>query len=272
MNILINYADTKYKTARKWNSRTGKWFGKFEKIFEFTPKDIDADFRNEYTKILSNPRGNGLWLWKPYFINKIINESKNGDFIFYIDSGAFFIRDPRVLLNYMDDKNPIFVCDQPLLESCWTKPEVFEALDAWKFANKNQILAGMQIILVNDYTREFYAKWLSLCCKYELISPAGLGKYDKAKYNYGTCFVSHREDQSIFSILCHINGIEPHRDISQRGYDPKSFYNPHYAYSPNKHPNDKYKTIIFLHKSPNLNIFFWLRYVKNKIKKRFFYI
>lgn len=269
MNILVNYADSRYESARKWNSRTGKWLGNFDKIYEFSPNDIDSVFRNNYSEILNYTRGNGLWLWKPYFINKVINESKDGDCVFYIDSGAFFIRNPKVLLDYLNDTNPIFICDQPLIESCWTKPEVFDTLEAWDFAKCNQIWAGFQVVLVNSFTRCFYKKWLNLCCQHNLISPSGLGKFDKVQHNYGTNFVAHREDQSLFSVLCHINGIIPHRDISQRGYDPKSFYNPNYAFSPLEHPSDKYKTIIFLHKSPSLNLKFWLRYIILHIVKVF---
>lgn len=269
MNFLVNYADSRYESARKWNSRTGRWLGDFDKIYEFSPNDIDSVFRKNNSEILNYTRGNGLWLWKPYFINKVINESKNGDYVFYIDSGAFFIRDPRILLNYIDDTNPIFVCDQPLIEACWTKPEVFEALDAWEYASKNQILGGIQIILVNDFTRSFYAKWLSLCCQHSLISPSGLGKFDKVQHNYGTGFVAHREDQSLFSVLCHKYGIIPHRDISQRGNNPKSYYNPNYAFYPQEHPSDKYKTIIFLHKSPTLGPKFWFRYIIFHLLKAF---
>lgn len=269
MNILINYADSKYETVRKWNTRTGRWFGKFDKIYEFRPEDIDEDFRKAHEDILSYKRGNGLWLWKPYFIEKVIRESKDGDNIFYVDSGSFFIRDPRVLLHYISDNNPIFVCDQPLRESCWTKPELFVALNASNFKELNQVWAGMHVILVNNFTRTFYKEWLDLCCVHDYISPAGLGKYDAIDHNYGNSFVSHREDQSILSLLCHKKGIKFHRDISQRGFNPKSFYNRNYAYCPQTHPDDKYKSIIFLHKSRSLGPLFWARYVLDRIREYF---
>lgn len=252
MNILINYADSKYESARKWNTRTGRWFGKFDKIYEFKPEDIEPSFKEAHKDIFAYERGNGLWLWKPYFIERVIRESKDGDSIFYIDSGAFFIRNPRILLDYISDQNPIFACDQPLLESCWTKPELFNALDAWKYKNYNQFLGGLQVIRVNGYTRKFYKEWLELCCVHDYISPAGLGKKEVINHDYGSSFVSHREDQSIFSLLCHSKGIIAHRDISQRGFKPETFYNPNYAYRVPEHPDDKYPTIVYLHKGKSL--------------------
>lgn len=266
MNILVNYADSKYEGARTWNTRTGRWLGNFDKVYEFKPEDIAPTFREKHKDIFSYVRGNGLWLWKPYFIEKVIQEAQDGDTVFYIDSGAFFIRNPRILLDYISDANPIFACDQPLIESCWTKPELFDTLNAWEFKDYNQFWGGLQVIRVNNFTRKFYKEWLNLCCVHDNISPAGLGKYDRPKKKYGTDFVSHREDQSIFSLLCHKYGIKAHRDISQRGNNPKSFYSPYYAYRPKSHPNDKYKTIVFLHKSPNLGPKFWLRYIKNWIR------
>lgn len=255
MNILINYADSKYEPARKWNTRTGRLLGKFDKIYEFKPGDIEPSFKEAHKDIFAYERGNGLWLWKPYFIERVIRDSNDGDNIFYIDSGAFFIRDPRVLLEYVSEEHPIFACDQPLLESCWTKPELFECLDAWKFKNCNQFCGGFQVFRVNEFTRAFYKEWLDLCCIHDNISPAGLGKRHIIDHNYGNSFVSHREDQSIFSLLCHKKGVKAHRDISQRGVHPESFFNKNYAFRPQSHLEDKYPTIVYLHKGRSVGRF-----------------
>ena len=72
MKILINYADKQYEPARKWNTLTGKYIAKFDKVYEFSPHDIDPSFAILYHDILSQKRGNGLWLWKPYFVNKVL--------------------------------------------------------------------------------------------------------------------------------------------------------------------------------------------------------
>lgn len=44
MKILINYADKQYEPARKWNTLTGKYIAKFDKVYEFSPHDIDPSF------------------------------------------------------------------------------------------------------------------------------------------------------------------------------------------------------------------------------------
>mgnify|MGYP001244360140 CR=1 FL=1 len=71
MKILINYADKQYEPARKWNTLTGRYIARFDKVYEYTPNDIDQSFAKLHHDILSQKRGNGLWLWKPYFVNKL---------------------------------------------------------------------------------------------------------------------------------------------------------------------------------------------------------
>lgn len=255
MNILINYADSKYESARKWNTRTGRWLGKFDAVFEFGPNDVDRDFRDTHNDIFSIERGNGCWLWKSYFLNKVINECKDGDIIMYLDAGAFFVRDPRILFKYVDENNPIFVTDIPLIESNWTKPECFDIMDAWQFADTNQIQSGYIVILVNSFTRYFFKEYFELSSNTKMLIPAGLSKKDVINKNYGSSFVSHREDQSILSLLCKKHKIISHRDISQRGFKPESFFNKNYLYRPQPHIDDKYPTIVFLHKSRSLSLF-----------------
>lgn len=271
MKILINYANIEYDSARKWNTYSGHHIAKFDKIYTFSPNDVEDDFRTANSKIFAEQRGNGLWLWKPYIINKVMNDIQDGDIIFYCDAGSFFIRNPQAIFNKLTFKSPLFVCDIPLLESCFTKPACFErmGLTEEKYKASNQIIATYFCFLVTPITRKFMKEWLSLCCDFELLSPAGLGKFDVPTRNFKESFVAHREDQSIFSLLCKKYKVSPHRDISQRGKHPETYKSPFYAYKVPTHPNDKYKPIIFLHKSPCLNFKWFIRYVYHRIKSKY---
>lgn len=264
MRVLINYADAKYVSAQHWNTLSAKYIAKIDKIYSFHPEDIDLSFFNENEDILSQKRGNGLWLWKPYFINKIIHTLKDGDILFYCDSGSIFIRYPQVVYETLNSEQPLFICDIPLIESCWTKPLCFTEMDCNSSDIKysNQIIGTYFAIYVNDFTRHFINEWLQLCCRYELISPEGIAKNEILKKEYGYGFVSHREDQSIFSLLCKKYNISTHRDISHR--KPISYKTEHYAYKEPLHPYDTYKPIIFLHKQPNLSSLL-LKWIYNKL-------
>lgn len=150
MNILVNFADEKYKQVRSINSWTGIHVAGMDLVKEYTPEDIDSSFKNDNVNIFKYKRGCGLWLWKPYFINKVINENKDGDYIFYCDSGGFFIRNPKALYEYLTDEQPLFVCDIPLLESCFTKPECFKIMgcDTDNIKSSNQIISTYFIVKV----------------------------------------------------------------------------------------------------------------------------
>ena len=265
---LINYANDVYRPAQQLNSWTGKYIAHFDEVLSFGPKDIDPEFAEANKIILSYQRGNGLWLWKPYFIHRVMEQSNNGDYIFYLDAGAFFIQDIHQLIPYVSDENPLFVTDIPLMECNWTKPSCITYFNAEEFLMTNQVQATYIFLMVNDISRSFVKDYLELCQKPQLLLPEGLGKHDKIMADYSNRFVAHREDQSIFSIMCKMRGIKPHRDLSQRGFDPKSFYNPNYLYKEPEHPDDHYPTMVFLHKAPNpFHPIVWARYIKNRVMR-----
>ena len=214
MKVLINFANEKYRKTQKFNSWTGKHIAKFDNIIEFSPEDIDSDFFNKNSKILSTKRGAGLWLWKPYFVNKVLNELKDGDYLFYSDSGAFFIRGISALIQSMG-QDEIWLYGLPLKECQFTQREVFETMNAVDncFKETNQFSATFLLLKVGDKSRAFVKEWLNLCCKYELIAARDTDQIDS--------FIAHREDQSILSILAKKYNIKMHLDPSQYGKLPE---------------------------------------------------
>ncbi|WP_127579951.1 hypothetical protein [Paenibacillus koleovorans] len=252
MKILINYADEKYKRTQKFNSWTGKYIGKLDKVYSFGPEDIDKDFKKRNKYILDVKRGNGLWLWKPYFILKVMEECDEGDIIFYSDSGAFFLRNINTLIETIDSEKKIWVSDIPLLEVCFTKPSCFRNMncdtDSYKYSN--QIQATFFLTINCKETRAFVKRWLTLCCDYNLISP------EEGQHNIegtGRKFVSHREDQSILSLLCKKEMIFAHLDPTQRGKYPEWYKRYGNEFLVPYH-TEKYSPILFLHKTPDVNI------------------
>lgn len=253
MKVLINYANGAYKKSQRWNTWTAKYIGGFDRVYSFSENDIDNEFSRRNDKILSYKRGNGLWIWKPYFINKVLNECNDGDLVFYSDSGALFIRKIDSILVSMKCDENIWVSDNPLLEKCFTKEECLKKMncDDNIYKETNQIQATYLMVRCNDISKQFVKEWLELCEDETLISPE-----DGTLINgrYVNDFVSHREDQSILSLLCKKKGIIPHKDPSHRGNYPETFYNRCYDYRVPVHLDDKYKPVIFLHKYPDISL------------------
>lgn len=268
MKILINYANEKYKKTQRFNSWTGKYIGGFDKVCSFGPEDIEKSFYDKHHEILKHERGNGLWLWKPYFILKVMEEAKEGDIIFYCDSGSFFMKkiDPLIEAIRSSEKK-IWVSNIPLLEICFTKPSCFTLMDcdANYYKYTNQIQATFFLAVNNSQNRSFVKKWLRLCSEYKLLSPES-GHLDK---NVSIReFIAHREDQSILSLLCKKEGILPHLDPTQRGKYPEWYKNNEYEFLVPAH-KDEYSPIIFLHKTSNVDVVSCIRQYMVCLKRKY---
>lgn len=117
-------------------------------------------------------------------------------------------------------------------------------------------------------SRAFFEEYFMLSSTTKMLIPAGLTKRDTVQSYYGSSFVSHREDQSILSLLCKKKGIKAHRDISQRGFRPETFYSDKYLYRVPNHIEDTYPTIVYLHKGRSLTHFLFGKiYSKLRIGK-----
>lgn len=65
--VLLNYTNSEFRSSQKTNRKTVKSIGSFGEIRSYNPNDIDSNFRKLNEKKLKIKRGNGYWLWKPFF-------------------------------------------------------------------------------------------------------------------------------------------------------------------------------------------------------------
>lgn len=70
MITVINFAEgLPYTKYRKYVVRPQSGLGA-DNVIEYSKEDIEPGFIEKNRSIMSNPRGFGLWLWKPYFIQR----------------------------------------------------------------------------------------------------------------------------------------------------------------------------------------------------------
>ncbi len=256
--VVVNYANNKYRETQAYNTFTALKKGQADEVFQYSEREIDNNFYDKNKKILSEKRGNGLWLWKPYFIKKTLEKLDYGDIIFYTDSGSYFTGKINKVLDKVSDFD-IICFDIPLIEEQFTKKIVFEKMDcnSSKYRKTNQIIATYFIIKKTKFTEKFINEWLELCTDYELIAPSDNKNEDEK-------FIAHREDQSIFSLLCKKYDIEPYSDISQAHYFPKMYkYDKRFIYKKLEHKNIKLPVIIYMHKINRINK---IKLLRNKIE------
>lgn len=263
MLIVINYADKNFLKAQKFNTKTAYKNGKVDKVIEYSPNDIDKSFYNKHYDVLKEKRGGGYWLWKPYIILKTMNCAKEGDYIFYCDSGAYFINKVEYLTQLLElSEQDMMVFELPLMEKQWTKSFTFEYMNCNNdlFKDTNQILSGYILLKVNNSTRKFFEEFLSLCKVKEIVSDINNSEKDED-------LIAHRHDQSIFSLLCKKYNLETFRDPSQYGIRPWEYLAEGRIYNPKVYSNSNYPQILVSQRKANIYTFRVKDFIKRQLTK-----
>ena len=220
---FITYSNDLYAETRDFCGKMAKLRGKVDSVRLYKPEDIDEEFRRKYGHILDIKAGNGLWLWKPYFVCRELEEANDNDIVLYCDAGSFFFRDCRYIVNSMDDD--IWVSNIPLIEKQFTKPELFEEMkcEGKEFTDTNQIQGNFVAIRKTERGVRFANEWLEICCSGENLS-----RETRFLENNPTDFqfIGHRSDQSVLSLLTKKWRIKAHMDPSQYGRVPEKYYAP----------------------------------------------
>jgi hypothetical protein len=232
----INYAHSRYFQAQKYCSDSAINAG-FDEVISYNIKDIDDSFFEKNKHILSQPRGVGYWIWKPYFIHKTLQKLNHGDLLVYSDSGSFYQNSVQPLIDKINlDKQGILSFElKGLIEKDYTKKDAFVlmGLDEPKYTDSSQREATYIWLIKNDFTIKLIEEYLEYAQNSNIITdmPNITGE------NYST-FKDHRHDQSIWSLLCKKYDVEPHRLISQHG-----------LHLINDFPNDTYGQITLHHRN-----------------------
>lgn len=247
MNIFVTFSNDYYAEVRDYACSMALKKGKFEKIVCYTPEDIDCEFALQNKRILETQYGAGLWLWKPYSVNKVMKEiAKEGDYVFYCDAASFFVRDCNLIIDTMkNDSKDILACATPLLEKYFTKEQTFVGLNCMnpEYRDTNQFHASFMCFRKCTNTVKFVEEWLDACCNYDYIS----AEETQPEYRNQSYFIAHREDQSIFSLLCKKYQISPSYDPSQYGILQDWYAIKDVEFCPTR-LKKRYPVCIFLHK------------------------
>jgi hypothetical protein len=221
--LLINFADRNFSQEQRLNTETGLRIAGFDHAVSHQPKDIDAAFRAKNERILRHARGAGYWLWKPYFLKRALDQLADGDYVFYCDAGAKFLRPVEPLVRLSEElRQDVLVFELAHLEKHWTKRDAFILMgcDSPPYTDTRQRLASFVLCRRSPRSRDFVEQFLGLAQDERLITDLenqlGHPNYDG--------FIEHRHDQSILSLLSKQHGLAAHRDPSQWGNDVRDLY------------------------------------------------
>jgi len=89
---IVNYASGRFLQAQELQN--AKWKethpGVDLVVHSFGRATIPTEHLTpEIAKVLSVPKGDGLWAWKVLCVSQVFGRAKEGDLVFYMDSGAY---------------------------------------------------------------------------------------------------------------------------------------------------------------------------------------
>jgi hypothetical protein len=199
--IAISYGDKKYKRQLIVNRKSALEIGQVDEYYSYEPQDIDKDFFEKNKEIFSRKKGNGYWLWKPYFILKTLKEKLNdGDYLFYTDAGIIYMNSTKYIINFLkEQKADMWMIRLCTLEKKYTKRDAFILLgvDMPIYSETYQYMAGIQIYKKTKYTEKF----LEDLCFYSQDKRIITDDKNTQGINNYPGFIAHRHDQSILSLL-----------------------------------------------------------------------
>lgn len=219
--VYLTYADKKFEKQKRFALTAANFCGNFDKIIGLNPSHIDKDFFEKYNQILTQKRGAGYFLWKPYIINRTLLQMEYGDYLFYSDSGAFFLKRVDILIAELNKYDQdIMGFELPLIEEQWTKKELFINMgcNENKYYESNQIFASFILIKKTHNSEMFFQEYLDYSCNEINITD----KHDES-VQQSEIFIEHRHDQSIFSLLYKKYKLRPFKDPSQLGKYPTGY-------------------------------------------------
>lgn len=201
MITLINYSHRRFGKSQKKNSQTGKEVGGFDNVIEYGIEDIDTEFKDKNAHIFIHNRLAGYGIWKPYVVLKALESRPDGEYVFYCDSGSFWLDSVRFLFNEPHDWLLCFSgYDSPLpIEKRWCKRDAFILMDCDKpeYTDTVQLYDGFFLVKNCEDAKNFFKEWLEYA-QDERISTDIENKCGEPNYPE---FKDHRHDQAIMSLL-----------------------------------------------------------------------
>lgn len=194
---LIIYTDEKF---RERGESIEKRFEKspFKSVIHYKSELLPNEFFEEHKSILSQKKGAGYWLWKPYILLDVVlrNKGSNDNYV-YIDAGDTAEGGlPFVAEKELEDSD-LCLTTGYFRQRDWTKRDCFVYMDCdeEKYWNAIQIEAGAIMFKATDFTQKIFEEWFEFCKDERVLTDS------PSKFPNHNGFKDHRHDQSILTNL-----------------------------------------------------------------------
>lgn len=210
---FCSFADSRMLPSLIRIGRQAEEFGIFKNIFLWNEYDFDVEFKGQFQdKLLRGSRGYGYWVWKPYVIQKALKNIPEGTILLYLDAGCHLNKEGMSKFNeyisvVKDSLSGILVSEltNDYIEKYYTKGDVFDFFkvrDVLSITDTPQRQGGVIFIRKTKENEQMIHDWLSVF----------YGSFHLVDDTISLCpnfegFVENRHDQSIWSILTKLRGV-----------------------------------------------------------------
>lgn len=224
--VVCSFGDEPYYGSLKFLKSSCIKHGADE-FFQYDQKWLmDTPFWKENLKILTQKRGAGYWIWKPYIILETFKNLDEGDIVLYSDAAIIVVNNLSPLWE-LADKNSIvtFRLGGGLYNDrtvkTWTKRDCLILLetDSENYHKETQTTGSYSLWKKDQKSIDFLNEWQKYLKDSRIVTdaPNTLGKNLEG-------FIEHRHDQSVLSLLTIKKGFERWRDPSQFGNEEAHFF------------------------------------------------
>lgn len=242
--VLLSYADGDTVYFKNQNALNLSALNRgIDHVHTYRRCHMDKDFFDTHQHILTQKRGAGYWLWKPYFILKTMRMYDDDATIIYADSGVIFSKDLELFFRDLISHDRIMVSQgksAPL--SRHLKKEAQEKLSIFEDSSvlKGENIWGFFLVLKNTKeNRDFIEAWLKLCCDGDLLTDDPFDLNLQAKE-----FEYHQHDQSLLSVVLAHKTQDFQRNTK---IIPKNILRNHYGiYNIHRHPEEEWTSPWFM--------------------------
>ena len=126
---------------------------------------LSEKFRQTHSAILTQRKGGGYWLWKPYIILKTLVESmSDNDLLLYQDADAYIIKDAGPFLKMIQDLEPgivAFSTNELLKAAAKRDAFILMGMDDERAYDSDKRLGGFVLLRKNCQSLQFIMEWLA---------------------------------------------------------------------------------------------------------------
>ena len=211
---VVTYADQKFENKRSLSIHTMS--GLADLFANYSPASLPPEFVSQHQEILSQPRGAGYWLWKPYIIfDYLNNHCQENEMVVYIDSGDWIAPETfEQAKDFLQEKDFMLI-HSGFKGRQYTKRDCFVLMDcdSDEYWDANQVYASVSFWKKNQKTIDFLEEWLSYSANKNINTDA---PNICGKDNFPE-FIDHRHDQSILTNMVVKKKI---KTVPQKGDNP----------------------------------------------------